>query len=260
MTVIDYVIRDSYQGNPHRRVDVPATMEELAAFARDGYLVREQLCPPDLQERLRDAVAEVRTVEGHAEGGADIFLRHLMDKHLAFLDLLHFPTLPIARAMLGPQVQALPVTARIAYPGQEKQFTTWHFHQRFVPEPLPPFFSTPNVLDSLVYLDDANDANGPLCVVPGSHVRHQEDLPVSDADLPGQVLLRPKAGDVVMIHGNLWHRALPTSTEGTIRRLLILSYCAVWTTLGPRPTAGLTAELLQNADPETKELLGQWSF
>lgn len=260
MPRIDYRIRDSYKGNPRRPVDVPAMPEELAAFACDGFLLREQLCPTGLQEGLRSAVAEVLASEGHAEGSADVFLRNLMDKHPAFLDLLHFPTLPIAQAMLGPQVQVLPLTARIAYPGQTKQFITWHLHQRVVPDPCPPFFSLPHAIDSFLYLDDADDRNGPLCVVPGSHRRQHEDLPVSEADLPGQVILKPKAGDVVMIHGNLWHRALPTGPQGTTRRLLILPYCAVWTSFGPRHPVGLTSQLLQDADPQTKELFGQWSL
>ena len=260
MPLIDYRIRDSYKGNPRRPVDVPATSKELDAFARDGFLLRPQLCPPALQDRLRAAVAKVLASEGHAEGGGDVFLRNLMDKHPAFLDLLHFPTLPVAQAMLGPQVQVLPVTARVSYPGQTQQFTTWHLHQRVIPAPYPPFFSPPQVIDSLLYLDDADDQNGPLCVVPGSHLRLHEDLPADEADLPGQIILKPKAGDVVMIHGNLWHRALPTGSQGTIRRLLILPYCAVWTSFGPRHPDGLTSQLLQEADPETKELFGQWSF
>ncbi len=259
-TLIDYRIRDSYKGDPKRPVEAASTPEQLADFARDGFLVCGQLVPPQQQDRLRAGIAEVIAEEGHAEGGGDIFLRHLMDKRPVFLDLLRFPTLSIARAMLGPQVQVLPLTARIAYPGQAAQFVTWHLHQRVVPDPCPPFFSLPQVIDSLLYLDDASEANGSLMVVPGSHTRMHEDLPVTDADLPGQVLLQPRAGDVVMIHGNLWHRATPTSAAGSVRRLLILPYCAVWTSFGPRAHDGLTARLLESADPETKELLGIWSF
>jgi hypothetical protein len=62
-----------------------------------------------------------------------------------------------------------------------------------------------------------------------------------------------------MIHGALWHRALPTRPEGTIRRLLILPYAASWLKLpsyGARPADGLMQALYKDADQETRELLG----
>lgn len=222
MNTIEYRVRDSHKGDPRRTVKVDATPGELERFVRDGYLVRPQLIGPEHLDRLRAALAKVAASEGAVQGGADIFLRDLMDKHPVFLELLRYqPTLSVARALLGPAVQTLPLSARIAFPGQEKQFVTWHFHQRIIPEPYPPFFTRPHVLDSLIYLDDADEANGPLVVVPGTHERLHEDLPASEQSLPGEVTLMPKAGDVVMLHGALWHRALPTTAAGKVRRLLI---------------------------------------
>jgi hypothetical protein len=163
--------------------------------------------------------------------------------------------------MLGPQVQVRPLTGRISYPDQPNQETHWHFHQRIIPSPMPPFLCRPHVIDCLIYLDELNDANGPLCVVPGSHHRIYEELPDENwDDLPGQVTLRLPAGSCVMIHGSLWHRALPTTPQGTVRRLLILPYAASWLKLpsyGVRPKDGLMAALYQDADPETLELLGE---
>jgi hypothetical protein len=58
-----------------------------------------------------------------------------MEKHEAFLDLFRLePCLSIARAALGPQVQVLPLTGRIAWPDAEGQATPWHI-QRVVPSP-----------------------------------------------------------------------------------------------------------------------------
>ena len=56
-----------------------------------------------------------------------------------------------------------------------------------------------------------------------------------------------------------WHRALPTTPAGTVRRLLILPYAASWLKLpsyGARPAHGLMQPLYENADQETRELLG----
>ena len=252
-----------------RPLEVHAAPEEIARFAAEGYLVRENLFSPEQTQRLRDAADEVAARE-QAEQGLEIsrqetfgglFLRHLMDKHPAFLELFRFaPLLSVARAMLGPQMQVLPMTGRISYPGEPNQQTHWHHHQRVFPDPMPPFFCRPHVLDALLYLDELNDANGPLWVVPGSHQRIEEDLQAGQyGERPGQVELKLPAGSAVFLHGNLWHRALPTTPQGTIRRLLILPYAASWLKLpsyGAKPPNGLMAPMYQNPDRETAELLG----
>lgn len=266
---IRYRILNNYRSDAVRDIDVYAGPDELEFFRSQGYLVREALFAPEQVERLRSALHEVADAEVR-EGKATLstsatfgglFLRHLMDKHAAFLELLRFaPTLSVARAMLGPQVQALPMTARVSYPDQPNQQTEWHIHQRVHTEPPAPFFSFPHVIDSLIYLDPLNDANGLLSVIPGSHLQTHQDVPKNLCDtLPGQVDLRLPAGSVVMIHGNLWHRALPTTTEGSVRRLLILPYAAAWLKLpsyGQRPANGLLQALSANDDVETRELLG----
>ena len=114
-------------------------------------------------------------------------------------------------------------------------------HPRPRPAPLHP----PATLDVLLYLDDLTDLNGPLCVVPGSHLWTDRDLEsgVFD-DQPGQVVLRLPAGSAVLTHGSLWHRALPTRAGGTMRRLLLFGYGPAWlktSIYGEKPKDGLTA-------------------
>jgi ectoine hydroxylase-related dioxygenase (phytanoyl-CoA dioxygenase family) len=264
---VTYRILNHDLKEPERTIEVDATPQEIETLVKAGYLVRERLFAGADLERLRVALDEVEAAEVEGQkisrsrrfGG--LFLRHLMDKHQAFLDLLKFqPTLSVARAVLGPLVQIRGLSARISYPGEPNQETHWHFHHRVVSKPLPPFFAEPHALDCLIYLDDANDANGPLCIVPGSHRWRLEELPSEDYSCkPGQVILRVSAGGCVMAHGSLWHRALPTTPQGTKRRLLILSYCPTWMKQAPygvKPTNGLTKTMLENADPETRELLG----
>ncbi len=266
--MITYRIRDSHRKFPVRDVEVLATPQEIEQFTRDGYLVRERLLPMEQVERLRAALDEVMTDDGHIERGGGkafggIFLRHLMDKHPAFLDFLRFPpTLSIARALFGPSVQMRGFTARICFPDDPHQETEWHFHQRLIPDPLPPLLTRPLTMDVLLYLDDTNELNGPLCVVPGSHNWIEEDLEKDDfSDKPGQVVLPLPAGSCVLAHGSLWHRALPTRPGGTLRRLLLFGYGPAWNKqaiYGVKPPDGLTTRLLQNpdVDEETRELLG----
>lgn len=244
---------------------MPFAPEAIDALARDGYLHVPGLVA-DRLDGLREAIEVVadaerdRSVVQTGKGFGGIFLRHLMDKHPAFLALFRFaPTLGLARATLGPMVRVLPMTGRIAVPGEPNQQTEWHIHQRVVPVPLPPFFGAPTVLDALLYLDDVDEVNGPLGVVPGSHRWIHREIPDKWGELEGETRLMPKAGDAVIVHGNVWHRALPTLPEGKRRRLLILPYTASWNVLpsfGERPANGLMRPLYENPDRETKELLG----
>jgi hypothetical protein len=114
-------------------------------------------------------------------------------------------------------------------------------------------------LDILLYLDDIDDLNGPLRVVPGSHNWFEADQPANDfGDHPDQVVPRVPAGSCVMCHGALWRRAMPTQPGSTIR-LLLFGYGPAWmkqAIYGEKPKDGLTKTLLQDPDRETRELLG----
>ena len=264
-------VRDHDKNFPTRETEVLATREEIDNLVRDGYLIRERLLPEHECARLRAALDEtvardtnLETMGGKAFGG--IFIRHLMDKDPAFLGLLKFaPTLSIARAVFGPYVQNRGLTGRVVYPDSQVTDTEWHFHQRLIPDPVPPWLMRPQTLDILLYLDDITDISGPLCVVPGSHNRIDVDMPAHEhGELPGQVMIKVPAGSVVMCHGALWHRAMPTKPGAPIRRLLLWSYGPGWgkpAIYGVKPENGYTQQLLdERPDEETRELLGTAGF
>lgn len=254
----DFEIIENHR--PHRHVEAAVTEQGLANFQRDGFLVLPNAIAPDQAQRLIEATERIASDEGMKPGASGMFLRHLMDKDEAFVELLDHPQfLPVARLMLGPMVRALPVTARIAVPGAESQSVDWHIHQRLVPKPMPAFFSLPIVIDTLIYLDDVDEETGPLQVVPGSHLITDHGIADHSADQDGQVTLMPRAGDAIMMHGNVWHRALPTTERGHRRRLIIFPVAPAWVELpsfGHRPENGLLAALATDADDDFKELLG----
>ncbi|MBC7527899.1 MAG: phytanoyl-CoA dioxygenase family protein [Chthonomonadaceae bacterium] len=261
-----YTIHSFDNPQPTRTIEADVTSEQVNSLLTDGYLVRESLVSGELLEELRAAADEIADANGAEVGAAQnssrqfggLFIRNLMDKHPTFLKLLKFePTLSLARAVLGPQVQVHASVLRVTYPGQEKQETQWHFHQRVIPEPMPPWFGRPRVLDNLIYLDDLDDATGPFCVVPGSHTRLHDPLYGDDfSDKPDQVLLRIPAGSCVTADAGLWHRGMATRPDGKIRRLIILGYSPTWMKTVDRMGGGLTDSLRENADWETRELLG----
>ena len=272
-TVEYTVLNSGYRHETGRdwKVDVAASRAELAGLAKDGYLQRRGLCAGAMLDRLRTALdnleqreSALRDRQTTGERSWGFLPRHLMDKDPAFLALLRFrPVLSIAQAMMGPLVRVRGLTGRISYPrNQHRQQTTWHRHLRVVSTPLPPWFSQPHCLDALIYLDDLNDATGPIAVMPRSHSWLDRDAPSGHEPLPGEQLLYPCAGDAILMHGNLWHRALPTVSAK--RRMLILSYTPSWLRHsphhGPRPEDGLTRAFLEDADLEGRMLLGEGGY
>lgn len=244
--------------------EVHATPEELEAFAATGYLIRERLFQGEALTRLQDALDRLEAAEWDRhrknppkDRSWGIILRHLMDKDPVFLELLKFPpVLSVCRAMMGPLLRLRGLSARISFPGAERQETNWHQHMRVISNPLPPWFSQPHCIDALIYLDDDT---GPIGIVPGSHAwldRHPDHQVF--ASIEGEQVIRVPAGSTVMVHGNLWHRGMPTL--GKKRRMLILSYTPTWLRKSPHggspPPDGLTQQLLEDCDEETKELLG----
>ena len=266
-----YQVLNSHSGDPAPRdIDVHASEAEIESLTATGYLVREGLIQGAQLESLRRATDDLTQAEWKQHRGEapkerswGIIMRYLMDKDPAFIELLKFePVLSVARAMMGPLIRMRGLTARVSFPGAEIQETSWHQHLRVVPQPLPPWFCQPHSIDALIYLDDLDDETGPVCVVPGSHAWLDREPPQGHyAPLPDEVVLRPPAGSVVIMHSNLWHRAMPTVARK--RRMLILGYAPVWlrkSPYGTQPENGLTRELLAEGDPEVEELLGVRGF
>ena len=75
--------------------------------------------------------------------------------------------------------------------------------------------------------------------MPGSHRWLDRDAPSGYEPLPGERVFRLRAGDAILMHGNLWHRALPTVSAR--RRML-------------------TAAFLEDADLEGRMLLGEGGY
>ena len=91
----------------------------------------------------------------------------------------------------------------VMFSGPGSQGQAWH-------QDCPPEHPQRFNLNRLVYTSDVDDGTGgQVVVVPGSH--RMGLLPPGDpsADLDGQVLLRPRQGTLICLHGHTWHRVLP---------------------------------------------------
>ena len=68
-------------------------------------------------------------------------------------------------------------------------------------------------LNRLLYPSDTNLENGAIIVVPGSH--KQGAIPPGGTQDPisGEVVLTPRAGTLVLLHGHVYHRVTPNLTD-----------------------------------------------
>jgi ectoine hydroxylase-related dioxygenase (phytanoyl-CoA dioxygenase family) len=267
----EFIINDQANGYPKRPVTTTASREELDELARTGFLLRRNVLSGERASELAEAVlrlaaAEESRPESECLSGRSIYLRALLDKDAAFHPLLQLePVLSIARSLLGPQVW-IDLEARMNYAGTADVAVPWHGHTPVIPEPVPAFFCYPHQIHALIYLDRITEQEGALCLLPGSHVNPMVRIPLGDHSYQdGQVELYFNPGDAVLIHGNLWHRTIPSRPGAGYRRLLLLGYVPSWIRpdiglSGVRPTGSLRSELAAQGDTQTRELLGEFSW
>jgi len=111
----------------------------------------------------------------------------------------------LTEAILGKDWKTLYCMTMFSKKGSRGQ--AWH--QDCPPNELQQFN-----LNRLVYTMDIDDqVGGEVLVIPGSH--RLGKLPAGDVneEFPEQVILTPKKGTLVIMHGHTWHRVLPIKGE-----------------------------------------------
>ena len=91
----------------------------------------------------------------------------------------------------------------VMFSGRGSSGQAWH-------QDCPPEDPQQFNLNRLVYTSDIKaESGGQVVVVPGSHKMGL--LPAGDpsGQLKGQVVLQPRKGTLVLLHGHAWHRVLP---------------------------------------------------
>ncbi len=120
----------------------------------------------------------------------------------------------------------------------------------------------------LCYLDDTDERNGALRLLPGSHRAsvplhailpdaHAQagELPADHAalcDQAGQITIRARAGDAVVLDYRLLHATHPNASDQR-RDCLLLSFTPSWRSLPPEIRAHLIQHLALPRDDEQQE-------
>ncbi|MBL9106665.1 MAG: phytanoyl-CoA dioxygenase family protein [Myxococcales bacterium] len=199
---------------------------QTAEFARTGYLFFPRLFTPEetaplLQQVPRELAHEGPEVvrERGGESVRTVFAAHRRND--LFARLARHPRLICAaeRLLGGPvYLHQFKINVKSAFDGDlwqwHQDFGTWH-REDGMPEA--------RAMNLLVFLEDVNEFNGPLMLIPGSHVHgnlsakwdaQTTSYPLWALDRPtiarlvdqgGIVAPKGPAGSVLLIHSNVVH-------------------------------------------------------
>lgn len=215
-----------------------AIRDELPRFARSEYPVANPPIPADIAADADDATVlssvlavhfphwvsdVVADMVTHA-GIADV-LGRITGAHLPFWD----GRVKCMQTMLFAKPPGLPGQA-------------WHQDERYIPT------RDRSLVGAWIALDDADEDNGCLRVLPQSH-RPGRLYPLGDHGQPdefdpgeqahgfdesiggGEVMVPAKAGDVIFFNGYLLHRSKRNASTDRYRRALVNHYCSAWSPL-----------------------------
>ncbi|MGI9202270.1 MAG: phytanoyl-CoA dioxygenase family protein [Woeseiaceae bacterium] len=107
----------------------------------------------------------------------------------------------LTQAILGDDWQIQYCMVMFSKQGTSGQ--AWH-------QDCPPDDPARHNMNRLVYTSDITDEiGGQTVVVPGSHKRGLLTVGDPVGEFDDQVVLRPRKGTLVLLHGHTWHRVLP---------------------------------------------------
>ena len=227
---------------------------QRAFYAENGYLMIENAVTPDQLDRLRAITARLidasRTVsesndvydldKGHGPDSprlTRIKIPHKQDPY--FWEVLRHSTITqVLNDLLGPDTTILTSKLNTKAPGGGRA-VEWHQDWAFYPH------TNDDLLAFGLMLEDVDDANGPLMVIPGTHrgpvLDHTSNGVFAGAIDPDDpafdrekiVTLTGKAGSMTVHHARLLHGSAPNRSDRA--RMILFYECAsadAWPILG----------------------------
>lgn len=191
-------------------------LEKLAkTFWQQGYIVIEDLFSAETMDNLQSLIVGHYGLNPKYEH-EETFLSKSATEVIpwfpqksglqAFDEIEHCTKIQaLTGAILGAGWQGLYCMTMFSKKGTKGQ--AWH-------QDCPPNDPQKFNLNRLVYTMDINDqVGGEVLVIPGSHRLGKLPTGEVNEDFSEQVILTPKKGTLVIIHGHTWHRVLPIKGE-----------------------------------------------
>ena len=234
------------------------TRDQVERYRREGYVVVEDLVAAETLAELRRVTEEIVATAHGVTSHTNVLdlepshtperprVRRIKSPHLAhpfYWDMAgHPPVMAAIEPLIGSDIRVRPggkVNLKSAGYGAPVE---WHQDWAFYPH------TNDDVLAVGILLDDVDEDNGPMMVLPGSHLgpihdHHANgafcggiDLARTPLDLSGAVALTAPAGSVTIHHARLVHGSAVNRSDRP-RRLLLFEYAAAdaWPLAGIEP-------------------------
>jgi ectoine hydroxylase len=156
----------------HEENPMKLTQEQLDRFDREGYLLFPSLFSPQEMRVLLDEVprlyAQHRPENVREKGSGAVrtnFAAHLYSKPFAKL-ARHPRMVEPVRQLFGEDVymHQFKINGKMGFDGE-----VWQWHQDYGTWKNDDLMPEPRAMNIAIFLDEVNEFNGPLMVIPGSH-------------------------------------------------------------------------------------------
>lgn len=256
----------------HQQAESLGLIKYIDQLDEQGYTV----IPPDLvapaafQDRLRAAVLKVherrtgQRISPDAVASAKLSGDTPANGHWGILtedpvfqEVVMNPTvLAMAKYLCGNSVLLSDLLCLLKQ--QDERIThPLHTDQHGTPPPLPPYAQVANVTWTLT---DYEKGNGPVAIVPGSHLKGR--YPARDEanflrpDAPVKALpIEAAAGSLIVWHGATWHGSYPRENPG-LRLNLIMVFTRVYMKQIRDFRSSIPKEVLDRHPVEFAHLIG----
>lgn len=231
-------------------IDPAATEADLAALARDGYVIWENLVGPEECDELRAALVPLlgRTGRNTFEGERTRRVYNLVAKTRACDEFVTHPrVLALVDRLLLPNYLLSQLQAIEILPGEQAQLP--HHDDGFYPVPRPrPALSAA----TMWAIDEFTENNGGTVLLPGSHRWDDARHPASTDT---RVVARMPAGSCAFYLGTLWHGG-GENRSGAARLGLTVQYCEPWLRPQEAYTLGVGRDTVRAVSEDLRRLLG----
>lgn len=234
------VIYTGARMNFHQAAQLPYRLSEVDVqrYQEDGYLVLQNVLATDALEALRNECMAAWAEEKGPFDPEATWLKNALLPNIHYRSPLvrryYFqgPLVDVAEQLVGPNIKGATSQLTFKMRGNDKPFG-WHQDNGY--GELDPA----NALTTLTALDDTDEENGCLWILPGSHRRGQIDvshimtpaakaagvnLEVEVPDADEAIPLPLRAGDAVVFHCHTLHRSEGNFSKTRDRRILFLRY------------------------------------